>query len=132
LETRKDFDSTKVAYLGFSSGGPIGVFLAPLEKRIKAAILWSGGFQLTLPYLPDNDPFNFAPHVTIPVLMINGRYDSYFPVKSSQEPLFQMLGTAAKDKKHVIYEGGHGFFPRPAAVRESLDWLDKYLGPVRR
>jgi len=32
----------------------------------------------------------------------------------------------------VIYEGGHSAFPRPGAVRESLDWLDKYLGPVRR
>jgi hypothetical protein len=41
-------------------------------------------------------------------------------------------GGRAHDKKHVIYEGGHGAFPRPAAVRESLDWLDKYLGPVRR
>ena len=70
--------------------------------------------------------------MTIPVLMLNGRYDGSFPLESSQRPLFHFLGTPAKDKKHVIYEGGHSAFPRPAAVRESLDWLDKYLGPVRR
>ena len=29
-------------------------------------------------------------------------------------------------------EDGHGAFPRPDAIRESLDWLDKYLGPARR
>ncbi len=34
-------------------------------------------------------------------------------------------------KKQVIYDGGHGVFPRPYAVRDCLDGLDKYLGPVR-
>jgi len=63
--------------------------------------------------------------------MVNGRYDTAFPLESSQRALFEFLGTPAKDKKHVIYEGGHGAFPRPAAVRECLDWLDKYLGPVK-
>ena len=101
-----------------------------VEKRIKAAILSSGGFQLRHD-LPEVDPFNFVTHVTIPVLMLNGRYDATFPLESSQRPLFHFLGTPGKDKKHVIYEGGHGAFPRPDAVRESLDWLDKYLGPVR-
>jgi hypothetical protein len=36
-------------------------------------------------------------------------------------------GLGTKDKKHVIYEDGHAAFPRPAAIRETLDWLDKYL-----
>jgi dienelactone hydrolase len=132
LETREDIDSTKVAYLGLSTGGPEGAHLAAVEKRIKAAILLSGGLQLTLRYLPEADPFNFARHVTIPMLMLNGRYDDTFPLESSQRPLFQFLGTPGNQKKHVIYEGGHGVFPRPDAVRECLDWLDKYLGPVRR
>jgi dienelactone hydrolase len=131
LETRKDFDSTKVAYFGDSAGGVEGAHLPAVEKRIKAAILSSGGLQLTIRYLPEVDPFNFAPHVTIPVLMLNGRYDATFPLESSQRPLFHFLGTPGNDKKHVIYEGGHGAFPRPDAVRECLDWLDKYLGPVR-
>jgi hypothetical protein len=52
-------------------------------------------------------------------------------LESSQLPLFHFLGTPDNEKKHVIYEGGHGAFPRPAAVREALDWLDKYLGPVQ-
>jgi predicted nucleic acid-binding protein len=50
---------------------------------------------------------------------------------TSFRPLFHFLGTPCKDKKQVVYEDGHGAFP-PEAVRESLDWLDKYLGPVRR
>ena len=131
LETRKDIDSTKVAWFGDSLGGTEGAHLPAIEKRIKAAILASGGLQLTVRYLPEADPFNFVAHVTIPVLMLNGRYDTSFPLESSQRPLFHFLGTPDNDKKHVIYEGGHGAFPRPDAVRESLDWLDKYLGPVR-
>jgi hypothetical protein len=80
---------------------------------------------------PEVDPFNFVRHVTIPVLMLNGRYDYYLAVESSQRPFFHYLGTPENNKKLVIYEGGHGAFPRPEAVRECLDWLDKYLGPVR-
>ena len=131
LETRGDIDVTKVAYFGESVGAAEGAHLPAIEKRIKAAVLVSGGFHLTIHYLPEADPFNFAPHVTIPVLMLNGRYDGTFPLESSARPLFHFLGTPAKDKKHVIYEGGHGAFPRPSAVGECLDWLDKYLGPVR-
>jgi len=132
LETRKDIDSTKVAYFGDSMGAMEGAHLPAVEKRIKAAILSSGGFQLILHLKEEADPFNFATHVTIPVLMLNGRYDLAFPLESSQRPLFHFLGTPANDKKHVIYEGGHGAFPRPDAVRECLDWLDRYLGPVSR
>jgi formylglycine-generating enzyme required for sulfatase activity/dienelactone hydrolase len=131
LETRKEIDGTKLAYLGVSAGATEGAHLLAVEKRIKAAILDSGGLQLTFHYLPEGDPFNFVTHVTIPVLMLNGRYDGTFPVQSSQLPLFQLLATPARDKKHVIYEGGHGVLPLPAAIRECLDWLDRYLGPVR-
>jgi dienelactone hydrolase len=131
LETRKDIDSTKTAYLGYSLGAAEAGLLLALEKRPKAAILLSGGFQLRY-YLPEADLINFTGHVATPVLMLNGRYDDNFPLESSQRPFFQYIGTPAKDKKHVVYEGGHGAFPRPAAVAECLNWLDKYLGPVQR
>ncbi len=75
---------------------------------------------------------NFAPRVNVPVLMLNGRYDDFFQLESSQLPLFRLLGTPDKDKKHVIYEAGHGDLPHKEEIREILDWLDKYLGPVRR
>jgi len=38
--------------------------------------------------------------------------------------------SAARDKKHVVYEAGHCNLPQQEEVRESLNWLDKYLGPV--
>ncbi len=131
LETRKDMDAGRLAYMGFSLGGAETPLLLAVDKRFKAAVVLSGGYQ-NRKYLPESDPFNFSAHMTTPVLMLSGRYDDDFPMESSQRPFFQLLGTPAKDKKYVIYEGGHGEFPRPAAVRETLDWLDKYLGTVGR
>ncbi len=130
LETRTDIDREKLAYLGFSWGGEVAPVMLAVEGRFKAAILISGGLD---PYktLPEAEPFNFLSRVRIPVLMLNGRYDHRFPVEAAQLPFFRSLGTPEKDKKHVIYESGHAP-PRKDYIRESLDWLDKYLGPVKR
>ena len=74
---------------------------------------------------------NFITRLKIPVLMLNGRYDSFTPMESSQVPFFRLLGTPEKDKRHVIYDSGH-VPPRKEFIRESLDWLEMYLGPVKR
>jgi hypothetical protein len=61
--------------------------------------------------------------------MLNGKHDMLFPVETSQKPMFDLLGTPAKDKKIIIYESGH-LVPRTDFVREALIWFDQYLGPV--
>jgi hypothetical protein len=81
--------------------------------------------------LPEVDRLNFVTRVHIPLSMLNGRYDDYFPLELSPRPLFRLLGTPDKDKKHVLYDAGHANLPHTEEVKESLDWLDKYLGPVR-
>jgi serine/threonine protein kinase/dienelactone hydrolase len=130
LEGRKDIDTTKMAYFGYSLGGGVAPVLLAMEGRFKAAILSSGGlwFQRAL---PEADGTNCVTRVKLPVLMLNGRYDSLFPVQSAQLPIFRRLGTPDKDKRQVIYEAGHGALPHGEEVRETLNWLDKYLGPVR-
>ena len=70
----------------------------------------------------------------MPTLLITGRYDFAFPVDSNQKPLIRLLGAPEKDKKHAILENsGHFINPgdSPEAARLMLDWLDRYLGPVR-
>jgi formylglycine-generating enzyme required for sulfatase activity/predicted esterase len=132
LETRKDIDSAKLAYLGFSWGSGIAPMLLTVEGRFKAAVLSAPGFWSRRAFAGDAEPINFVTRVKIPVLMLNGRYDDQYPMDTSQLPFFRLLGTPAKDKKRVILEGGHGGLPPREEARESLDWLDKYLGPVRR
>jgi len=128
LETRPDLDKSRVALVGWSWGGALGPLIAALEPRVRAVVLVSGGleFQKTL---PEVDPLNFAPRTRQPTLMINGRYDFFFPVETSQLPLFGLIGAPAQDKRQIIAEGGHAP-PQDLVVRETIDWLDRYLGPV--
>jgi pimeloyl-ACP methyl ester carboxylesterase len=128
--TRKDIDPTKMAYIGYSWGADDAPIFLTVENRIKAAILVGGGFQFDQT-LPEVDVINFITRLKIPVLMLNGRYDSFTPMDSSQVPYFRFLGTPEKDKRHIIYDSGH-VPPRKEFIRETLDWLDKYLGPVKR
>ena len=81
--------------------------------------------------LPEADPINFVSRARVPVLVLSGRYDHLDPLGTAQLPLFRLLGTPAKDKRHVVFESGHAP-PRRDVIRESLDWLDRYLGPVKR
>jgi hypothetical protein len=63
--------------------------------------------------------------------MINGRHDVKLPLETSQKPLFRLLGTPEGDKRHAVIEGGH-VTPMNDVIKHTLDWLDRYLGPVQR
>jgi len=76
------------------------------------------------------DNYNYAPRLRVPVLLLNGRYDFSTPVETAQRPLFDLLGTPAADKRHVIFETGHAL-PLSDVGREMLPWLDRYLGRVK-
>ena len=99
-----------------------------VEPRFKAVVLLVAGLE-NQQGQPEVEPINFLPHITIPVLMLNGQYDHYFPVETAQRPMFRLLGTPPDRKRQVIVEGGH-FVPRTELVGETLGWLDRYLGPV--
>ncbi|MEO8100771.1 MAG: protein kinase [Acidobacteriota bacterium] len=132
LEGRSEIDKSKIAFSGYSLGGGIAPILLAMEGRFKAAVLSSGGFWFERALFPEADGTNFVTRVKLPVLMLNARYDILFPVETAQLPIFRRLGTPDKDKKHITYEAGHGALPYREEVRETLDWLDQYLGPVRR
>jgi len=69
--------------------------------------------------------------VKVPVLMINGRNDFFYPLETSSGVLFRLLGTPEEDKRHALPDGGH-MVPFNDMVRETLDWLDRYLGSVKK
>jgi dienelactone hydrolase len=126
-ETRKDLDTKRIAYYGASWGAFLGPIQMAADDRIKLG-LWVGGGLEAQASLPEADPFNFLALVHQPVLMVNGRYDFFFPVEETQVPMFKGLGTPAKDKRHVVLEAGH-VPPNDVLSQEVLDWLDRYLGP---
>jgi eukaryotic-like serine/threonine-protein kinase len=126
LETREEIDHNKIAYFGVSWGGAMGAIIPAVEKRIKVNVLLVAGllFQRSL---PEVDAIYFLPRIKTPVLMLNGKYDFFFPYETSQRPFFEMLGTGKENKRIIAYEGGHSV-PRTQLVKESLAWLDRYFG----
>jgi formylglycine-generating enzyme required for sulfatase activity/tRNA A-37 threonylcarbamoyl transferase component Bud32/dienelactone hydrolase len=129
LETRPEIDTKRLVFYGISySAGVSPTLLAP-EPRFKAAVLVSAGaWEKTA---AEVDPWNYAPRVKVPVLMLNGRDDFVFPVDRSQIPLLNAFGAPQKDKRHVLFDGGHvNLQTRMDLIGEVLRWLDRYLGPV--
>src|SRR5271157_4176809 len=51
-----------------------------------------GGFDFHRS-LPEVDTINFISRVKQPVLMLNGHCDFFFPVESTQEPFYRLLGS---------------------------------------
>jgi eukaryotic-like serine/threonine-protein kinase len=130
LETRSDVDAAKFAYYGFSFGGRMAPIMLATDPRFKAAILAVAGLKMERTR-PESDPLNYLQRVRIPVLMLNGEYDHFFPLETSQKPFLAMLGTPTAQKRHVVFKGGHSV-PRTLLISESLKWLDTYLGPTGR
>ena len=128
VESREDLDVERLAYFGTSWGGALGAILPAIEPRIRANVLYVAGlcFQHAL---PEADQLNYVTRVTQPTLMLNGELDFFFPAVTSQAPMFDLLGTPAADKKRLTYERGHTV-PMAELIRESVAWLDRYLGPV--
>lgn len=127
VETRPDLEFDNLGYSGFSWGGRLGAIVLAVEDRFKAAILNQAGLHPNVH--PDIDVVHFLPRVTKPVLHFSGRYDTDFRFETSSKPFFDRLGTPPEHKRHVVEPTGH--FVSPAVVKgETLDWFDKYLGPV--
>jgi dipeptidyl aminopeptidase/acylaminoacyl peptidase len=131
LESRSDIDGDKLAYYGFSTGAAAALPTVAIEPRLKAAILLAGGLYREVAS-PEIEPLNFLPRIKVPVLLLGGQNDFYYPVETSQAPMFKLLGTPAEHKRHVIFEGAGHVPPRIEVIRETLDWLDRYLGTVRK
>ena len=128
LESRGDIDKQRIAYNGYSLGAWIGVMALALEPRFQTGVLICGGL-LSEPLDPELEQLNFAPRIHLPILMVGGKDDFMRPPDVSQRPLFNLLGTPASDKRLALFEGGH-IAPTQGLIRETLAWLDKYLGPV--
>jgi serine/threonine protein kinase len=130
LAMREDIDARKLGWFGISMGADTMVPLLAVEKRIGAAVLYSGGVGPNgLPV--SEQPHNYFPRVTQPVLMLNGRWD-IDSTPDAQQRLFDLLGSPADQKKRVLFEAGHGNLPRFQVEKEALDWFQRHLASANR
>ena len=130
LETRDDIDTEKLGYYGASWGAAMGAIMLAVETRFKASVLYVAGLEFRRS-LPEVDPINFLPRIKTPVLMLNGKYDFFFPYETSQLPFYTLLGTPKENKQILVYEGGHSV-PATQLIKEMLAWFDRYLSPVSK
>ena len=110
-----------------SFGGWLGAIIPAVETRIATAVVAFGG--LLDVGRPEVHPINYVGRVSMPVLMLNGRYDSAFLVDTSILPMYDLLGTPEEHKQLKLFASDH-IIPKNDLIRETLDWLDRYLGPV--
>ena len=129
VQSRHDLDASRIAYYGVSLGANRGPLFTALETRFRASVLLGGGFPASS-VEPEIDPINYAPRVQVPTLMLNGRNDFGCKPESCSEPMFRFLGTPAADKKLILYDAGHIPTDMQPVIRDILEWLDRYLGPV--
>jgi formylglycine-generating enzyme required for sulfatase activity/tRNA A-37 threonylcarbamoyl transferase component Bud32 len=128
LESRADIAKGRIGHIALSTDRtPLTL---AVEPRISLGVIYCGGFDRR-ESLPEVDPVNFAPRVRVPVLMLNGRYDYFYPTASSQEPMFNLLGTPAEHKRRVVYESSH-MIPRNETIKEVVNWMEKYWGDPSR
>ena len=128
LKSRSDIDGKKIAYMGMSWGAEIGAIIHAVEDRFAASVLVAGGLNGL--GRPDACDVNFVSHVLTPTLMLNGKYDVFCPPETSSRPMFDLLGTPPENKRLILYDTDH-IPPRVEYIKETLAWLDKYLGPVK-
>ena len=127
LETRgSDFDMERLCFYGMSYGPLIGQFLSAVDDRVKTNIFYAGG---TTVGIPESNPINFLPRITIPTLMINGKYDANFRVDHEIKYMYEFLGTPDEHKKLLLYNSDH-LAPKSDVVKETLFWLNDQFGTV--
>jgi len=131
LQTRKDIDVERIAFYGISWGGAIAPYVLASEERIKLGMLALFGVSSLEKYrFKEFDQIDYVPRVKIPMLLLGGQYDWDYTMEQ-QQAFYDFLGTPRSEVRWKLYETTH-WIPRGELINESLNWLDKYFGPVNR
>ncbi len=129
LETRSDVDRTKIAALAPSAGSLLGMIVGAVEPRYRTFAFVGAGLPASYrPIVAAANPINFVPHIAVPKLIVQGRYDEDTPLRTAAEPFFALL---PEPKKMVLYDGGH-VPPLDVLMAAASGWLDETMGRVIR
>ncbi len=126
LSSRPDIDSREIAFWNVSLS--LFVIVPAIEPRYRSVIFEAEGIPKEwLAFLPEANSIFFASHVRQPKLMLNGRYDEFWPLHSAIEPMYKVL---REPKRLELCDCGH---VPPVEIAAPLinSWLDATLRPVK-
>lgn len=119
LATRADVDTTRIGALGLSHGGMVTFYLAAIESRVRAGVAGLTP-QQNIPEMLL--PLNYAPHVTVPMLMLAGKSDAWYTAEQVQ----RVFGVLASERKDLVwYDVGHRLPEDYAGA--AVAWFRRYL-----
>jgi dienelactone hydrolase len=145
LRAQPNVDAARIAYVGVSYGGAMGVLFSGIERRIKTAVLVVADGGLVSHYTGPEDlaymgnmacatrldwframapiePIRFIGHATMPLLVQSGRFDELVPMGDAQ-----VLHAVVPDPKTILwYDAGHGL--NQQAVFDRHNWLVQHIG----
>lgn len=102
-----------------------------VESGAEFSVLASAGIQLFYDNVhPMVDIVNYAPRITVPVLMINGRFDHSFPTKAASAGCSNCSAHQRGTKSTSLRQPAHQLSAQSAA-RDVSNWFDQYVGKVR-
>jgi dienelactone hydrolase len=127
IESRSDLDASNLLYFGVSWGGEMANIMIPIENRIKRAVLLVAGLEFE-EAKPEVEAASYTPYIKVPILMLNGKYDYFFPSETSQKPMFELIGTNKNDKYWYLHESSHTV-PLDEFTKKVKIFLDKYSKP---
>ncbi len=128
LESREDINSSQLAYYGVSWGGGMGALMIPIEKRFKAGLLYVAGLMFQKA-LPEVDQINYVTRINIPTIMMNGKYDHFFPLETSQQPVMipQQPVIQGGNKKIRKHRGIHQTGKKAGKLKKGYKYSGKRL-----
>lgn len=113
-----------VVFVGFSMGGTFGPQAIVTNVGFDAAVLLAAGYHAHASARPETLETTFLPRVNVPTLMVTGKFDDIFPIRESQDPFFELLGSKSHlaNKQRHIFDSGHS-----VPVAETVRLVDQWL-----
>ena len=103
--------------------------LTGVEHRYRSVLFQGTGIRAReVSDAPAANRINFAPRISAPTMMLQGRYDDSAPLEIEARPIFRLL---REPKRMEIYDGSH-VPPTSVSIPILTKWFDETLGPVGR